>query len=354
MKHKTEERRCTDHFTACVKLSPHEVLPQHVVDVQKVVADFREASERRQASSSQTHGANKHFFYSITCARGKEDAFEKQIAEKWHIITLQEASEHVEHEILHERFHVTHFAGCAILFNKDTFYPDSSAKSIYLHDTRRGVQDHIVEGEQGWVLQGVLSRASFRRAAASGQKVFIVSSLHISNIYAKKKGTAKKINQTIRAIMISQDIDLVAGDFNGTAWRCRSRDNISTIDEVFSDCALPTPPGPTPLWGPGSIPNNWADVCGFRKPPGSQRFLEGEQTWRLFQSSTSSLGLRPSDQSCHHETWLHLHFVDWNTKWNHKTHYDRNISLKERPASSGNRAQKRSISEILSDHSLSS
>ena len=101
--------------------------------------------------------------------RGKEDAFEKQIAEKWHIITLQEASEYVEHEILHERFHVTHFAGCAILFNKDTFYPDISVKSIYLHDTRRGVQDHIVEIEQGWVLQGVLSRASFRRAAASGQ-----------------------------------------------------------------------------------------------------------------------------------------------------------------------------------------
>ena len=108
------------------------------------------------------------------------------------------------------------------------------------------MQDHIVEGEHGWVLQGVLSRAS--RVAASGQKVFTVSSLHISNIYAKKKGIAKKIIQTIRALMISQNIDLVAGDFNGTAWRCRSRDNISTIDEVFSDCALPTPPGPPPLW----------------------------------------------------------------------------------------------------------
>ena len=53
--------------------------------------------------------------------RGKEDAIEKQIAGKWHIITLQEASQYVEHEILRERFHVTHFAGCAILFNKDTF-----------------------------------------------------------------------------------------------------------------------------------------------------------------------------------------------------------------------------------------
>ena len=156
----------------------------------------------------------------------------------------KKASDYVEHGILHERFHVTHFAGCAVLFNKDTFYPDISVNSMYLHNTRRGVQDQIDEGEHGWVLQGVLSRASFRRAATSGQKVFTVLSLHISNIYAKKRGVAKKIIQTIRALMISQNIDLVAGDFNGTAWRCRSRDNIRAIDEVFSDCALPTPGGP--------------------------------------------------------------------------------------------------------------
>ena len=88
-------------------------------------------------------------------------------------------------------------------------------------------------------------RATFRRAAASGEKFFTVLSVHISNIFAEE-----------RSLMISQEVDLVAGDFNGTARRCRSRDNISTIDEVFSDCALLTPPGPPPLWGPGSIPNN--------------------------------------------------------------------------------------------------
>ena len=88
----------------------------------------------------------------------------------------------------------------------------------------------------------------FRRAASSGQTAFTVLSLHIDNVFAKKRGIAKKIIQAVRALMISQNIDLVAGDFNGAAWRCRSRDNISTIDGVFSDCALLTPPGPTPLW----------------------------------------------------------------------------------------------------------
>ena len=81
----------------------------------------------------------------------------------------------------------------------------------------------------------------------------------------QKKGITKKLILTIRAIMIGQQVDVVAGDFNGTAWRCSNRDNISTLDEASADCVLPTPPGPTPLWGPGSIPNNWADVCGFLK-----------------------------------------------------------------------------------------
>ena len=69
-------------------------------------------------------------------------------------------------------------------------------------------------------MQGVLSRASFRRPPVSGQVTFTVLSLHISNIYAKKKGIAKKLIQTLRAIMISQEVDLVAGDFNGTARTC--------------------------------------------------------------------------------------------------------------------------------------
>ena len=73
--------------------------------------------------------------------RGKEDAFEKQIAGKWHVITPQEASEYVDHDILTNRFHVTHYGGCAILYNKDTLYPNIDVKSLYLHDTRRDLPD---------------------------------------------------------------------------------------------------------------------------------------------------------------------------------------------------------------------
>ena len=77
--------------------------------------------------------------------RGEEDAFEKQIAGRWHVITLQEASEHVDHVILTNRFHVTHYGGCV---NKDT-YPNFEVESLYLHDTRRDVPNEVMKGDQG-------------------------------------------------------------------------------------------------------------------------------------------------------------------------------------------------------------
>ena len=124
-------------------MSPHEVLVQRMVDIQRATADFREASERRPATSSQTNRVNKHFAsrslvqkrlsiynWDPGPRRGKEDPFEKQIAVRWHVITLQEASDYVDHDILAGRFHVTDNAGCAILFNKDTFYTNIDVKSI--------------------------------------------------------------------------------------------------------------------------------------------------------------------------------------------------------------------------------
>ena len=256
---------------------------------------------------------------------------------------MQEASDYVDHELLTNRFHVAHYAGCAV----------RCQVPIYLHDTRGDLPAQVMEGEQGWVMQGVLSRDSFRRAALSGQKFFTVSSLHINNIYAKKKGIAKKLILTLRAIMISQEVDLVAGDFNGTARRYRGKDNLSTIDEAFMDSILPTPLGPTPLWGPGSIPDNWADVCGFLKPPGSQRFWQLNQHG-AFSIPRKTLGLRPNDPSCHHETWLHLDFVDWSNTWSRQNAFEPRMSWKERPAECACGNPKRRISKIMSDHPLSS
>ena len=171
----------SDLFTTWSTMTPEEILAEHVVDIRRTVADFRDAYDISQTSSTRASGVNKFFTsqsplqrrlsvynWNPGPRRGKEDAIEKQIAGRWHPTTLQEAFDYVNHAILHERFYVTHFAGCAVLFNKDTFYANIDVKSIYLHDTTRPLEDHIVKGEHGWVVQGVVSRASFRRAASSG------------------------------------------------------------------------------------------------------------------------------------------------------------------------------------------
>ena len=52
----------------------------------------------------------------------------------------------LDHELLTNRFHVTHHGGCAVLFNKDTFFPDVKVNSLYLHDIRRVLPDKVREG----------------------------------------------------------------------------------------------------------------------------------------------------------------------------------------------------------------
>ena len=89
-------------------------------------------------------------------------------------------------------------------------------------------------------------------------------SLHINNHYAKIRGIGKKLLQTVRTVILQEHVDMVAGDFNGAAWRRPSgsdRRLTSIIEEAFANTDLPLPPGSTPLWGPGSVPGEWADVC---------------------------------------------------------------------------------------------
>ena len=93
----------TDQFTAWVKTDPHTTLVRHKIDAQKATADFREASERGHDTSSQAYRFDNNvpdrspvqkrlsiYNWNPGPRRGKEDAFEKQIAGRWHVITYVE------------------------------------------------------------------------------------------------------------------------------------------------------------------------------------------------------------------------------------------------------------------------
>ena len=135
---------------------------------------------------------------------------------------------------------------------------------------------------------------SFRRPPRSDQKTFTVFSVHKKNL-RQKWGIAKKLILSIRVIMIGHSIDFVADDSNGTAWRCRIRNNISTIDEAFTDCALTLLLDPIPLWDPWSFQNNWTVVCGSLKSSDSDRYWKVARNFRSASNrpKLSSWGMTP-------------------------------------------------------------
>ena len=49
--------------------------------------------------------------------------------------------------VRHDPLFLTHFAGSAVLFNKDTFHSNIKVKSIYLHDNRNGVHQAVREAQ---------------------------------------------------------------------------------------------------------------------------------------------------------------------------------------------------------------
>ena len=277
--------------------------------------------------------------------RGKEGAIEKQIAG-----TLQEAIEYVDHELLTNRFHVTHYGGCAVLFNKDTFFPDVKAKTIYLHDTRRDLPDKVMEGDSGWVLQGVLSRASFRRHSLSGQTTFTVLSLHISNIYAKKRGIGKKLILTIRAVMLGEKVDLVAGDFNGCCTGVRQQEQ-----------SVPSKkPLLTVLWRCLPAPHHYGDLDRFQASGlmsvGSSNLLNRVGTGKFGFAAHSPFPMKP--RACARlikaaTTKLGSTSTSLVGMMKREKH-DRRILLKERSAPYHYGKQKGHISDVMSDHSRTS
>ena len=148
-------------------------------------------------------------------------------------------------------------------------FPDVKVKSICLHHILRELPGKIMERDSGWVLLGVLSRASFRRQHLNDQKTFSVLSLHINKVYAKERGIGKKPILAVRTVMLEENEDLVADNFHGAARRRENSNNLSIIDPLLTALCrcLPAPhlcKDPDRFLAVGL-------TCDFLKPPESDR-----------------------------------------------------------------------------------
>ena len=144
------------------------------------------------------------------------------------------------------------------------------------------------EEQSGWVLQAVISRAW--RIPRNGKSYFTMMSLHINNAYAKKRGIAKNLLVTVRTVMHQQQVDLVAGDFTGAAWRRQSGSDsrfISSIEEAFVNTNLPLPPGPTPFHVNARLVDRISCEDKYRRPISRKRNSQPPSRRSLSESESS-------------------------------------------------------------------
>ena len=217
-----------------------------------------------------------------------------------------------------------------MLFSKDTSITDIKVKSIYLHDARHDLPDKVFEGESGWVIQGVFSRASFRRQP-HGLLFFTVMSLHINNNYAKKRGIGKKLLLTIGAMMLDEQVDLVAatgllGDAPPMPTTSVSSKKLSPT--VTFRCLL----APHRCRVRGGCRVRGQTCVGFsslRTP-----MSVGEYGNIAHSPFTTKLWAfdKPTRAAITRYVWLHMDFVQQHNGHVHRERHERRLLLKERSA----------------------
>ena len=70
---------------------------------------------------------------------------------------------------------------------------------------------------------------------------FTMMSLQINNHFTMKRGIGKNLLLTFLTVMLQEQVDMVAGDFIGAAWRRQSGSDprpISIIEEAFANTCL--------------------------------------------------------------------------------------------------------------------
>ena len=75
---------------------------------------------------------------------------------------------------------------------------------------------------------------------------------------ANKRSIALGVLLAVRPAVVQEDVEMVAGDFNGASWRRKSRPDEqfdSILEETPKNARLSVPPGTSVLWCAGGIPN---------------------------------------------------------------------------------------------------
>ena len=145
---------------------------------------------------------------------GLPGAIDNEIDGRWHTDASLESVEAPRHQGLTRQFFETHVRGCTALFNKHKLEQDMEVKAIHIPTDKASCSD--------WACEDVVSRSRFRRTSRRGKSYFTRMPLHRQNAATKKLNTAINILLAVRTVMKQEEVDMVAGDFQGASWRRRS------------------------------------------------------------------------------------------------------------------------------------
>ena len=109
--------------------------------------------------------------------------------------------------------YMIHYDSYVIFFNKDTSFGHPS-HSRFLQIPEMDSRQVVIEGKLGWILQVVISRASFRRLSRNGNYFIIMMSLPIKIHFSKKRDIDK-----VHTTMVEAYVDMITDDFSDGADR---------------------------------------------------------------------------------------------------------------------------------------
>ena len=152
-------------------------------------------------------------------------------------------------------------------------------------ETGQGPEGRKAGGPEGWragrTRGPVISRENFRRVPMNGEGYFTMMSLHFNNSNAKKRGIAKNVLSVPR----------------GSRYGCWRLQRVSVEEEI----------GWTQTRQFCGRNHRKHKPCLFLKAPhhcGAQAMFQGRRV--LIPEAPWFKKSGKSDQSCHHETWIHL------------------------------------------------
>ena len=145
-------------------------------------------------------------------------------------------------------------------------------------------------------LKYFLSKASFRRPPKEGNRTYTAVSAYLSNTTAKWRDVAKQLlGQLGKVAVENNDADIIAGDFNSSAYRDRRKVGVSSIEETWEKTLLIPPPDVVPMRGQMEESE---DCCGFTLTKKS------EPSWRVarhgsIQFNNDKMQIEETDQAAH-------------------------------------------------------